>query len=651
MNNQAKIVLSAEDRTAAAFAAVSRNVDKLGFNLGTLKGLAGSALGALAVPVSAGAIVGLVNSAREAVDQLVDLSDASGSSVENISALDKIARATGGSIDIVSGTLIKFNAVLKEADPSKGPGAILKSLNLDIEELKRLDPAEALRLTAVALGNYADNGDKARAVQELFGKSVKEAGPFLKDLAEAGALNASVTTEQAAEVDKFNKQLALLQSNAVDVSRALSIDLITALNGVIAKFQQGTIEGKGFLSTAAGIYAQNVKDFYSGGQSKPGSRSASGSIVDLTSESSAESARLLRGAPPKPTLKVPETKPGGGGGRTGGRSGGGAARDPYAEANRYLEGLKKQVEAAEKLTATEKALRDLQLGRLGKVTPAQREAILEAAAAVDKSKELEQAERDRVDVLKDLRQATIDEMEALSARNDAYQAGIESMIAATPTMQLEKQRDVMADLAAEYEKGRFGAVGSADAVALYGETVNTYLGNLPDVIEKSNNAMQELGATFASAFEDAIISGASLKDVLKGLEQDIMRIITRKLVTEPLANFVTGAIKSFVPFEDGGIMTPAGPLPLKSYARGGIANSPQLALYGEGSMNEAYVPLPDGRRIPVALEGGRGGGGGSVVNHIYTVNVTPPAGASRASAQQWGAAASRELSRASQRSN
>jgi hypothetical protein len=67
-------------------------------------------------------------------------------------------------------------------------------------------------------------------------------------------------------------------------------------------------------------------------------------------------------------------------------------------------------------------------------------------------------------------------------------------------------------------------------------------------------------------------------------------------------------------------MSPSGPVPLKTYSRGGIANSPQLALYGEGSMNEAYVPLPDGRRIPVALQGGRGGG--STTNVVVNVDAS-----------------------------
>lgn len=64
-----------------------------------------------------------------------------------------------------------------------------------------------------------------------------------------------------------------------------------------------------------------------------------------------------------------------------------------------------------------------------------------------------------------------------------------------------------------------------------------------------------------------------------------------------------------IPFQyaKGGIMSQFGDVPLKTYSSGGIANSPQLALYGEGRKNEAYVPLPDNRTIPVTLSGGSGG--------------------------------------------
>jgi tape measure domain-containing protein len=71
-------------------------------------------------------------------------------------------------------------------------------------------------------------------------------------------------------------------------------------------------------------------------------------------------------------------------------------------------------------------------------------------------------------------------------------------------------------------------------------------------------------------------------------------------------------------FANGGIMSSVGSVPLRQYANGGIANSPQLAVFGEGAMNEAYVPLPDGRSIPVTISGGEktATGGTSVVISI-----------------------------------
>jgi hypothetical protein len=43
------------------------------------------------------------------------------------------------------------------------------------------------------------------------------------------------------------------------------------------------------------------------------------------------------------------------------------------------------------------------------------------------------------------------------------------------------------------------------------------------------------------------------------------------------------------------------------YANGGIVTGPTLGLVGEGRYNEAIVPLPDGKRIPVDLGGSSGG--------------------------------------------
>lgn len=87
-------------------------------------------------------------------------------------------------------------------------------------------------------------------------------------------------------------------------------------------------------------------------------------------------------------------------------------------------------------------------------------------------------------------------------------------------------------------------------------------------------------------------------------------------------------------FAQGGVMTSKGRAPLRTYARGGVARSPQLAVFGEGSQPEAFVPLPDGKRIPVAMQGGGG----------VTINVhTPNAESFRQSRSKLAADISRSL--------
>jgi len=40
---------------------------------------------------------------------------------------------------------------------------------------------------------------------------------------------------------------------------------------------------------------------------------------------------------------------------------------------------------------------------------------------------------------------------------------------------------------------------------------------------------------------------------------------------------------------------------IRKFANGGIVNGPTLGLVGEGRYNEAIVPLPDGKSIPVQM--------------------------------------------------
>ncbi|TAN40798.1 MAG: phage tail tape measure protein [Nitrospirae bacterium] len=59
-------------------------------------------------------------------------------------------------------------------------------------------------------------------------------------------------------------------------------------------------------------------------------------------------------------------------------------------------------------------------------------------------------------------------------------------------------------------------------------------------------------------------------------------------------------------FAMGGVIK-GGFVPFRAFANGGIADRPTFGLIGEGDYNEAVIPLPDGKRVPVSLSGNTGG--------------------------------------------
>lgn len=203
---------------------------------------------AAAVPAVAGAFAALAKSQINAIDRFNDLNDATGASIENISALDRVARQNGSSFDTVSSVLVKFNSVLSKTDEDSDNAArVLKALGLNAEELKRIDPAESLHRTAVALSRFADDGNKARAAQILFGRSIAEVAPFMRDLSEQTKLMGVVSTQAARDAEAMNKTLFELKANTQDLVRAISLGLAPAISSLSDEFIVGTKHANGFF--------------------------------------------------------------------------------------------------------------------------------------------------------------------------------------------------------------------------------------------------------------------------------------------------------------------------------------------------------------------------------------------------------------------
>jgi hypothetical protein len=157
------------------------------------------------------------------------------------------------------------------------------------------------------------------------------------------------------------------------------------------------------------------------------------------------------------------------------------------------------------------------------------------------------------------------------------------------------------------------------------------------LLEDIRRAAEGIGKSMTDAIVEFATTGKlAVGDMVDSIIADMARLLIQRQVTNPLMSAFESIIGSafggafgtqapapisnatFIPVTpnaNGGIMTSMGALPLNAYSSGGIATSPQMALFGEGRTPEAYVPLPDGRTIPVSIKGGAAAG--EVTVNVY----------------------------------
>ena len=248
---RARIAIAATDETAGAFGAVRNRLQQLSGQAQALTGSFGGVASGIAAVLGGVSLTAYFRQVVDGIDRLNDLRDATGASIGNLSALEDVAARTGTSFETVQAALVKFNQALAGAKPGSAAAEVFRRLGLSLAELRNQDPAEALRLTAVALARFPDDGNKARAAMELFGRSLGQVAPLLADLARNGELNATVTEKQAAEAEAFNIKLAQFSKNATDAGRAVAGSLLPAMNDLLGVLNGAARNPGGFFAGLA----------------------------------------------------------------------------------------------------------------------------------------------------------------------------------------------------------------------------------------------------------------------------------------------------------------------------------------------------------------------------------------------------------------
>lgn len=249
----------------------------------------------------------------------------------------------------------------------------------------------------------------------------------------------------------------------------------------------------------------------------------------------------------------------------------------------------------------------------------------EIAVAVELMRQrtgLKDAEKEREEAMKASKKATDDATAAQERLADAGKRVFDDT--RTPlekyNIEMERLKGLLDANAISMDTfGRASKLAKDDLAGL-GKNGTTTMEQLKDSIDG-------WGKDASAAFVEFAFTGkASFGDMVTSILKDMAKMVIQTQIMAPLMLLLKSFMPTMTASANGNVMTDSGPMALKKYATGGIARTPQLSLFGEGSMAEAYVPLPDGRSIPVTMSGD-GGGGGDVYNITVPVTVDGNGGA------------------------
>ena len=238
--NDVKIVLSAEDKTAAAFSAVKSNlgavktgIDTAAASASNFGGLLTASIGGLSIAAFAGIIKGSIDSAAA----MHDLAIQTGASVEALSGLASVGKFSDTSAQDIAAAMNKLSKNMAGAtEESKGAGKALEALGINVENFKALDPDAQFMALSKSMDGFRDGSGKSAAAMALLGKEGAKLLPFLKDLAVTGELQAKITTAQAAAADDFSDNLLRLRGSSEGWKKELTMGMLPALNTALQAF-------------------------------------------------------------------------------------------------------------------------------------------------------------------------------------------------------------------------------------------------------------------------------------------------------------------------------------------------------------------------------------------------------------------------------
>ena len=201
----------------------------------------GGAMGALVPLLSVGGLAAMAKGAIDTADNMNDLSQKTGISVESLAKFSKAAQMSGTDIEGVGKALVKLNVGLAKGE---GPAVeALKDLGINAKDASgKLKSADAIMIeVANKFKTMEDGAKKTGLAVGLFGKAGADMIPMLNMGGSAiESLSSKMTTGFAQAADAYNDKMAELSGKVGGLAAQLAIALLPALtaitDGLIAGF-------------------------------------------------------------------------------------------------------------------------------------------------------------------------------------------------------------------------------------------------------------------------------------------------------------------------------------------------------------------------------------------------------------------------------
>lgn len=602
--------------------------------IGTLvrsAGALGLTAGAVATAIGgwAAAKVALAKASIDTADELDKMSEKTGIAASELSALSLAAKVGDTDIKQVGAGMKNLARSMFEANSgNESLRATFRALGVEFADANgKLRPVLEVMLDVADRFERMEAGaGKTAVAMKLFKGSGEELMPFLNQgregiaalRTEAQKLGLVMSDETARAAGEFNKNVKVLTESATALSRSLAADMLPSLKEITDQMRLARTEG-GFLAMVwAGIKTAAAEAMFAGPQGDLqkmlGDRTrALGEIgvhqrrleeirAGTGAPSSAQEMRYLQRQIDRRNAMVTALQP-----RIEEQQRlvdllkpGGITGEPPAKV--APPDLRDKPETGggargEKVLTYEELIAKGQKNAMN--YQARREQEAEARGEREYAAEQRDAEKRAQDAKR--------EEEQIRRTREAYVDLYDPIEKVRRRLvQLDKDEAAGIVTAEQAINARFALNQEMDKLAFGGsiEKVTDQFKDLRDSIEGwGRDVSRELGR----ASIEGKLSLDTLGNSVKNLAIELASIQINKRLMQPLIKAGTGFLDNLFGTEklaNGGVMTAAGPMPLRRYSAGGVADRPQLALFGEGSSPEAFVPLPDGRRIPVAMQGG-----------------------------------------------